>query len=64
MLQSMYSYLPNRIEGGAIPLLLTPLLILMRLAALLASAIFYRLDVRWKITNAGFPKNYVVVAHN
>ncbi len=62
MLQTVFLYVPNRITGSAILLVLAPLLIFMRLAALLGSAIFYRLDMRWKITAAGFPKNYVVVA--
>ncbi len=62
MLQTIYMYLPNRIPGGAASLLVTPFLLLTRIAALMGAAIFYRLDLRWKISSAGFPKNYVVIA--
>jgi hypothetical protein len=27
-----------------------------------AAAVFYRLDLRWKVTHLGFPKNYVIFA--
>jgi SAM-dependent methyltransferase len=33
-----------------------------RFVASAAAAMFYKMDIAWKITNAGFPKNYVVKA--
>jgi len=62
MLQTIHLYIPNRLQGGARSLLVTPFLVLTRIAALMGAAVFYRLDLRWKISSAGFPKNYVVVA--
>jgi SAM-dependent methyltransferase len=62
MLQTIHYNIPSRIEGGASAFFLAPFLLLTRTVALIAAAIFYRLDLRWKISNAGFPKNYVVMA--
>ena len=40
----------------------TPLLFMIKTASLFAAAALYRLDLRWKVTDLGFPKNYVIVA--
>jgi SAM-dependent methyltransferase len=63
MLQTIHLYIPNRLRGGGMgSLVVMPFLFLTRIAALVGAAVFYRLDLRWKIIGAGFPKNYVVVA--
>ena len=62
MLRTIHFYLPNAVAGAPISWLLAPFLFMIRWSALLGAAIFYRLDMRWKVTGAGFPKNYVVLA--
>lgn len=62
MLQTIHLYMPKRFRGGVSSMFLTPVLVCTRILALIAAAAFYRLDLRWKVTSAGFPKNYVVVA--
>jgi hypothetical protein len=62
MLQTIHRYTSNRVKGSVASLLFTPLLLLIHTAALIDAAIFYRLDLCWKISGAGFPKNYVVTA--
>lgn len=44
------------------PILVWPVLLAVKCAALLLAAVFYRLDVACKITDRGHPKNYVVLA--
>jgi SAM-dependent methyltransferase len=63
MFQAMSQYLPLRLKGSPIAsLLASPFLIVVKLFSLFAAAIFYRLDIRWKVAHLGFPKNYVTVA--
>ena len=63
MFQTMYYYLPARLRGSPfLSLFATPFLIATRAIALFAAAILYRLDLCWKVTHIGFPKNYVVMA--
>lgn len=55
--------LPARYPGSLpMAVLVTPFLLLTKAASLAAAAILYRLDMACKPTQAGFPKNYVVIA--
>jgi len=40
----------------------TPFLVVAKIGSILASAVLHRLDLSCKVTAAGFPKNYVVIA--
>jgi SAM-dependent methyltransferase len=63
MLQTIFLYMPMRYRGPLlIAVLVTPFLIATKVFALMAAAVLYRLDLTWKITHLGFPKNYVVTA--
>jgi SAM-dependent methyltransferase len=62
MFQTMYRYLPWGVRSPGIVLLAAPFLALIKLFAVLAAMLLFRLDVRCKVTGAGFPKNYVVIA--
>lgn len=63
MFQVMFRYLPAKFQGGpAIAFLAAPFIILIKMLSLFAAAAFYRLDLHWKVTHLGFPKNYVVFA--
>ena len=63
MFQVMYLYLPATFRGSrGIAVVATPLLFMIKTASLFAAAALYRLDLRWKVTDLGFPKNYVIVA--
>ena len=63
MFQVMYLYLPATFPGSrGIAVVATPLLFMIKTASLFAAAALYRLDLRWKVTDLGFPKNYVIVA--
>jgi SAM-dependent methyltransferase len=63
MFHVIYRCLPWTVRGSfGIALLATPLLVVTKTASVLASATFHRLDLKCKVTGAGFPKNYVVLA--
>ena len=63
MLQVMHLYLPAKFQGAPpLAFLTTPFLVLVKAVSLFAAAVFYRLDLRWKVTHCGFPKNYVIFA--
>ena len=49
-------------ERPVVSTLLLPVLLVVKVSAILLSALFYRLDLVWKVTDRGYPKNYVVVA--
>lgn len=56
-------YLPTKFRGSiGIAVLATPFLFGVKMLSLFAAAVLYRLDLRWKVTHCGFPKNYVIVA--
>lgn len=60
----MARYLPSRpssIARGAIGLVLSPLIAVLRLQLIVLSTLFHWLETRTKFTAAGFPKNYVAV---
>jgi SAM-dependent methyltransferase len=63
MLQTILMYMPWRYRGPwLLSFTITPLLLATKVFALFCAAALYRLDLKWKITNIGFPKNYVVIA--
>lgn len=63
MFQVVHLYLPIKFRGApAIAFLASPLLVAIKAASIFAAALFYRLDLRWKVTHIGFPKNYVIFA--
>lgn len=63
MFQTIFLYMPMLYRGSPlIAILATPFLMATKVFALIAAALFYRLDLTWKITHLGFPKNYVVIA--
>ena len=63
MLQVMHRYLPAKFQGSTpIAFLATPFLVIAKTLSIFAAALFYRLDLRWKVTHLGFPKNYVIFA--
>ena len=63
MLQTIALYLPWRYRRpGLLRLAATPFLVGTKALALFFTAVLSRLDLKWKITNTGFPINYVVFA--
>jgi SAM-dependent methyltransferase len=63
MFQVVYRYLPWTVRGSpGLVLAATPFLAAAKIASILAAAVFQRLDLRCKVTDGGFPKNYVVIA--
>jgi hypothetical protein len=63
MFQVMSRYLPARLQGArSIAFLATPFLVIIKTLSLFAAAVFYRLDLYFKVTHLGFPKNYVIFA--
>ncbi len=52
---------PNKLGGGALALLAAPMLAVGKMGFQLLARLLYRLDERTKYTDAGFPKNYVVI---
>jgi len=63
MFQVIYHYLPVKLPGTPpIAFLATPFLLIMKALSLMAAGLFYRLDLRWKVIDHGFPKNYVIFA--
>ena len=64
-LECIYRYLPTnprRIKNGAMGWVISPILLLFKFSALLMAGLFYRLDVRTKVVDTGFPKNYLIIA--
>jgi SAM-dependent methyltransferase len=67
-LEGMYRHLPRELPArlqrlpfwkrAAVSVFLSG----VRALALGLAGVFYRLDLRWKVTGAGYPKNYVLVA--
>jgi SAM-dependent methyltransferase len=63
-LQTAAHYLPSRpTEGfqGALPLVLSPLMFLLRAQFNIVARLFYRLDERELYKATGYPKNYLVI---
>jgi hypothetical protein len=59
----MNRYMPARFCGSiSVAIMATPFLFIVKMVSPLAAAVLYRLDLRWKVTHLGFPKNYVIVA--
>lgn len=63
-LKMAQQYLPLSVDSNKNigQLIYFPLLLICRVAFFLLSAVFYRLDTKFKFTNMGYPKNYVVIA--
>jgi SAM-dependent methyltransferase len=64
-LQCMHRFLPRRprrLGGGVVGWLAAPLMIIVKVIAFGLAGVFYRLDLRFKTTDIGMPKNYVVIA--
>lgn len=53
---------PSLLGGGAIGILLAPLIAILKIAFLILSLFFARLDLRYKYTERGLCKNYTVIA--
>ncbi len=63
MLQTMYKYVPATVEGTSNDAWWARAFLTgFRPVALAAAGAFYKMDLIWKITNVGFPKNYVIWA--
>jgi len=67
MFRCMYKHLPALPSSADLrtkPLLLLgwPVVLFTKIGSLVMAAIFFRLDILLKVTNMGFPKNYVVIA--
>jgi SAM-dependent methyltransferase len=64
MLECIYRYAPLTVPDEKHPYSAwaKAFLSAFRPLALMAAGAFYRMDLSWKITNTGFPKNYVVFA--
>jgi len=63
-LNGMARYLPaapRDLGGGVVGLLLSPVLMLLRVAFAGCSVLFHRLETRVKFQARGYPKNYVAV---
>jgi SAM-dependent methyltransferase len=63
--QQLYGNLPRRVRGhglGWLWVLAAPTIHLLRFGAFVLAGFFSRLDLRWKYTDKGYPKNYVVTA--
>lgn len=63
MLECIYKYMPTSVPG-TVPesLWARAFLAAFKPLALSAAGAFYRLDLSWKVTNVGFPKNYAIFA--
>jgi len=64
-METARKYLPRRpsaISPGALGVLAAVAFVPLRLLLRWGEAALYRLDVRQKVTSAGFPKNYLVIA--
>jgi SAM-dependent methyltransferase len=64
-LEKMAAFLPRKpkeLGGGFRAYLLIPLLIVVKFFSGILSPIFHKLDVSYKITKQGYPKNYVLIA--
>ena len=63
--QGMARYLPTNpipyLRRPCWPILAWPIVVLVRLLSALLAALFYRLDMACKVTERGYPKNYVVI---
>jgi len=63
MLETIYRYAPSSTPGsGEEALWARSFLAVIKPLCLIGAGSFYRLDLTWKITNVGFPKNYVITA--
>jgi SAM-dependent methyltransferase len=61
----MRTALPRRVRGHGLGwrvVVVGPVVMLLRWSAFWLAGLFARVDLRWKYTARGFPKNYVVVA--
>jgi len=63
MLECIYKYMPTSVPS-TVPesLWARAFLAAFKPLALSAAGAFYRLDLSWKVTNVGFPKNYAIFA--
>lgn len=53
---------PRRLGGGVVGWAAAPVIGGIKIAAFVLAGLLYRLDVRARITDAGLPKNYVIIA--
>lgn len=64
-LEKMAAYLPGtqkELGGSVSAFMLVPFLILVKFISRILSLIFYKLDISYKVTSQGYPKNYVCIA--
>jgi SAM-dependent methyltransferase len=64
-LERMAAFLPGKpkdLGGGVRTCLLIPFLFVVKFFSGILSPIFYKMDVSYKITRQGYPKNYVLIA--
>jgi SAM-dependent methyltransferase len=63
MLECIYKYVPESVPGSSSESLWAKaFLSAFRPIAFAAAGAFYKMDLTWKITHVGFPKNYVIFA--
>jgi SAM-dependent methyltransferase len=63
MMETIYKSVPGHVSGSSVEAVLaTAFLRGFKPITLAAAAAFYRMDLSWKLTNTGFPKNYVIWA--
>jgi SAM-dependent methyltransferase len=63
MLESIAKFAPITVKGASAEAgWANAFLSAFRFVASASAAMFYKMDIAWKITNAGFPKNYVIKA--
>ena len=63
MLETIFNDLPVFCrKKPRIMMLFAPFLLGLKISALFAAAVLYRLDLLYKVTDLGFPKNYVTIA--
>lgn len=53
---------PSELGGGVVGLLAAPLMLVVRPVFKALAYVLYYMDMRHRVTNRGFPKNYVVIA--
>jgi SAM-dependent methyltransferase len=53
---------PSQFSSALLYVFTAPLIFLVRVSSFLLAGLSYRLDIRFRYTGGGFPKNYVVIA--
>lgn len=63
-LYGMAKYLPFRrkdIDDGILGYFFAPLMLIMKIAFIILSVLFHRLEMKYKIKTGGYPKNYIAI---